>query len=141
MLDLSRWFSSFPGPPGWLIPIALIVFILWTLTSCVVYFRRRQIFRGNGALIGMGTRFGWYAISIGLIGLFLVGMRYAQIPYLDMPFLLALDCVAGLSFLGFLVYYRWRHYPARRAQVQAHELRRRYAPERRRRKRRSGASR
>ena len=137
VLDPNHWLNSFPPAPGWAIFVALIAFVVWTIVSSFVYIRRRQLFAGNGALIGMGTRFGWYAISIGIVGLLLILARYVQLPYVDMPLILLLDSLLAVGFLIFLIYSLRRRYPARLAAVRAHELRRHYAPERRRRKRRA----
>src|SRR5581483_10435157 len=76
LLDVGRWFDAFPGEPSQIYLVAVIFFVIWTIASIYVYYFRRKIFAGNGALIGMATRFGPYAIAIGLIGLFLLAMRY-----------------------------------------------------------------
>lgn len=136
LLEAGHWFNPFPGPPSSLYLLATTGFVLWTVASLFLYYFRRQIFAGNGALIGILTRFGPAAIAIGLTGLFLLAMRYAGIPYLSIRFLLYLTILAAIGYLGFLVYYFLRRYPARLAEVRAAELRRRYAPERKRGKRR-----
>jgi hypothetical protein len=136
LLDVGRWFDAFPGPPSAIYLVAVIVFTAWTLVSVYVYYFRRKIFAGNGALIGMATRFAPYAIAIGLIGLFLLAMRYAGIPFISIRFLLYVTILAAVAYLGFLTYYLIRRYPARLAEVRAAEIRRRYAPERKRGKRR-----
>lgn len=136
LLDSGHWFDSFPGPPSQIYLVAVVVFLIWTAASLYVYYFRRKIFAGNGALIGMATRFGPYAIAIGAIGLFLLVVRYAGIPYISIRFLLYVTMLAAIGYLGFLVYYLTRRYPARLAEVRAAEVRRRYAPERKRGKRR-----
>jgi hypothetical protein len=136
LLDLSRWFAPFPEPPDPLYLVAVAVFGLWTIASVVIYVRRRQLFAGNGALIGMGTRFGPWAILIGGIGLFLLLMRYLGVPYISIRFLLYLTILTAVGYLVFLVYYFRQRYPARVAAVRAEELRRRYAADRRRKRRR-----
>ncbi len=136
LLDLGHWFDAIPGQPSQIYLVAVIGFTVWTIASIYLYYFRRKIFAGNGALIGMATRFGPYAIAIGLIGLFLLAMRYAGIPYISVRFLLYVTILAAIGYLGFLVYYLRRRYPARLAEVRAAELRRRYAPERKRGKRR-----
>lgn len=136
LLDVGHWFDSFPGPPSQVYLVAVVVFLIWTAVSLYVYYFRRKIFAGNGALIGMATRFGPYAIAIGVIGLFLLAMRYAGIPYISIRFLLYVTMLAAIGYLGFLVYYLTRRYSARLAEVRAAEVRRRYAPERKRGKRR-----
>lgn len=136
LLDTGRWFDSFPGPPSQIYLVAAVVFVVWTAVSLGVYYFRRRIFAGNGALIGIATRFGPYAIAIGVIGLFLLVMRYLGIPYISIRFLLYVTILAAVGYLGFLVYYITRRYPARLAEVRAAEIRRRYAPERKRGKKR-----
>jgi len=136
LLDVGRWFDAFPGEPSQIYLVAVVFFLIWTIVSASVYYFRRKIFAGNGALIGMATRFGPYAIAIGLAGLFLLAMRYAGIPYISIRFLLYVTILAAIGYVGFLVYYLVRHYPARLAEVRAAEMRRRYAPERKRGKRR-----
>ncbi|HLH74918.1 MAG TPA: hypothetical protein VKX96_16650 [Chloroflexota bacterium] len=136
LLDVGRWFDAFPGPPGPLYLVAVAFFLIWTLASVYLYFFRRKVFAGNGALIGMMTRFGGYAIAIGLVGLFLLAMRYAGIPYLSIRFLLYVTILAAIGYLGFIVYYLRMRYPARLAEVRAFEMRRRYSTERKRGKRR-----
>jgi amino acid permease len=135
LLDLGRWFNPFPEPPGPLYLVALVVFVVWLGASIAVYAYRRRFFAGNGARIGMATRFGPYAITIGVVGILLLGMRYASIPYLSVRFLLYLTILVAIGFVVFLAYYLRRRYPARLAAVRAEELRRRYASERKRRKR------
>jgi hypothetical protein len=133
---ISGWFTPFPEQFSRLDLVAVVAFVLWTAVSIFVYLRRRQLFAGNGALIGLTTRYGPYAITIGCVGLFLLLMRYLGVPYIDMRFLLYLTVLAAIGFLGFLAYYlRWR-YPARLAAVRAEEQRRKYASDRRRRRRR-----
>lgn len=136
LLDIGHWFESFPGPPSQIYLVAVVVFLIWTAVSLSVYYFRRKIFAGNGALIGIATRFGPYAIAIGVIGLFFLAMRYAGIPYISIRFLLYATMLAAVVYLGFLVYYLTRRYPARLLEVRAAEVRRRYAPERKRGKRR-----
>jgi hypothetical protein len=135
LIDPSRWFQPFPEAPGALYIVVAVAFIIWTIASILVYMRRRQLFAGNGALIGIVTRFGPYAITIGAIGLFLLAMRYLGVPYISIRFLLYVTVLAAIGYLGFLVYYlRWR-YPSRLAAVRAEELRRRYAASRKKRRR------
>lgn len=136
LLDVGHWFDAFPGPPSQIYLVAVVGFTVWTLVSVYVYYFRRKIFAGNGALIGMATRLAPYAIAIGLIGLFLLAVRYAGIPYISVRFLLYATILAAIAYLGFLVYYLIRRYPTRLAEVRAAEMRRRYAPERKRGKRR-----
>lgn len=136
LLDPNHWFDPTPNPPTPAFFVGAAAFVIWTALSLYVYYFRRRIFAGNGALIGMATRFGPYAIAIGLIGLFLIAVRLAGIPYISIRALLYLTALAALGFLGFLVYYLIRRYPARLAEVRAGEMRRRYAPERKRGKRR-----
>ena len=135
LLDLSRWFAPFPEPPGSIYLVAVVVFGLWTIASVLLYVRRRQLFAGNGALIGMGTRFGPWAILIGGIGLFLLLMRYLGVPYISIRFLLYVTILAAIGYVGFLIYYLRRRYPGRLAAVRAEEQRRRYAASRRRKRR------
>lgn len=136
LFDLSRWFAPFPEPPGPLYLVAAVVFVIWTIASIVIYIRRRVLFAGNGALIGVVTRFGPYAITIGVTGLFLLIMRYAGIPYISIRFLLYLTILSAIGFIGFLVYYSQKRYPARVAAVRAEEIRRRYATDRRKKRKR-----
>jgi hypothetical protein len=116
--------------------ILVAFFVLWTAASIYLYRFRRRIFASNGALIGVATRYGSWAITIGVIGLLLLAVRYAGIPYLDMRFLLYLSLVATVAFVGFIAIYLRRRYPAQIAAVRAHEVRRRYAPNRKKRRRR-----
>jgi 4-hydroxybenzoate polyprenyltransferase len=136
LVKISRWFEPFPEPPGPQSLILVAFFILWTVASIYLYRFRRRIFARNGALIGVATRFGGWAITIGVIGLLLLAVRYAGIPYLDMRFLLYLTVLAAVAFLGFVAFYLRQRYPAQLAAVRAHEVRRRYAPDRKKRRRR-----
>ncbi len=136
LLDIGHLLDSFPGPPSPIYLVAAVVFLIWTSASLYVYYFRRKVFAGNGALIGMATKFGPYAIAIGVIGLFLLAMRYLGIPYISVRFLLYLTMLAAIGYVGFLIYYLVRRYPSRLAEVRAAEIRRRYAPERKRGKRR-----
>jgi len=136
LVDVSRWFDPFPEPPGQLYLVLVVLFVLWTIVAIAAYAIRRRFFRGNGARIGMATRFGPYAITIGGVGLFFLAMRYLQIPYFDIRFLLYLTILTAIGFVIFLAYYQTRRYPSRLTEVRAHELRQRYLPERRRKRRR-----
>ncbi|HEX5417999.1 MAG TPA: hypothetical protein VFZ25_20265 [Chloroflexota bacterium] len=131
LIDLSRWFEPFPSPVAWPEWAALVGFVLWTIGLALVYRFRRRVFVGNGALIGMGTRFGPYGISIGGLGLFLLGCRFASVAYLQMRALLYLAILCAVGYVGFLIYYYLRRYPAVLAAVRADETRRRYIPPRR----------
>jgi len=133
---LTTLFDVFPSPPTTLTLILVVFFLLWTIASIVLYRFRRRIFTGNGALIGVATRFGSWAITIGVIGLVLLAVRYAGIPYLDMRFLLYLTGVAAIAFVGFIAFYLRRRYPSQLAAVRQHEVRRRYSPNRKKRRRR-----
>jgi hypothetical protein len=132
------WFDPFPPPPTTLDLVLVVVFFaLWTLASIGVYYYRRRLFAGNGALIGVATRFAPYAITIGFVGLFLIVCRVAEVPYISIRFLLYLTVLAAIAYVGFLIYYLRRRYPARLAAVRAEEVRRRYSSgDRKRRKRR-----
>ena len=136
LLDLSRWFAPFPEPPGPLYLVAAFVFVIWTIASVVIFLRRRILFAGNGALIGVVTRFGPYAITVGSIGLFLLLMRYGGVPYISIRFLFYVAMLSAVGFSGFLVYYFQRRYPARLAAVRAEEVRRRYVADRRKKRKR-----
>jgi hypothetical protein len=136
LLDVNHWFDPFVGPPSQLYLGLVVLFVLWTIVASAAYAFRRRFFRGNGARIGMATRFGPYAITIGGVGLFFLAMRYLQIPYFDVRFLLYLTILTAIGFVIFLAYYQTRRYPSRLAEVRAHELRQRYQPERRRKRRR-----
>jgi len=136
LIDVSRWFEPFPSPVAWPEWAALVGFIIWTVGITLVYRFRRRVFAGNGALIGMGTRFGPYGISIGVLGLFLLACRFASVAYLSMRALLYLSILCVIGYVGYLGYYYRRHYPADLAAVRAQELRRRYtAPRRKKRAR------
>lgn len=128
---VSGWFTPAPGPASLLDLIAAIGLVIWTIAGLFLYYRRRQVFAGNGALIGMATRFGGYPILIGFLGLFLIVCRYFQVYFVDMRILLYLDILAAVAFVAFILYYLRVRYPKRVAEVRAHELRRKYAPERR----------
>ena len=136
LLNTGHWFEILPGPPSPFYLVVVAAFLAWTATSVYLYSFRRKTFLGNGALIGVVARFGPYAIAVGITGLFLLAMRFVEFPYLSMRFLLYLTILSAIGYLGFLVYYMYRRYPNRVAEVRAHDLRRRYAPERKRRKRR-----
>jgi 4-hydroxybenzoate polyprenyltransferase len=123
--------NPFPGPVGWPGWAALAGFLIWTVGITTVYRFRRRIFAGNGALIGMGTRFGPYGITIGVLGLFLLGCRFADVAYLQTPALLYLVTLCAVGYVGYLAYYFRRRYPADVAAVRAEEIRRRYTPPRR----------
>ena len=133
---ISGWFTPFPTAPSTLDLVAVVFFGLWTIASIAIYVRRRQLFAGNGALIGVITRFGPYAITIGVVGLFLLLMRYLSVPYISIRFLLYLTAISALGFVVFLVYYFRQRYPSRLAAIRAEELRRRYAADRRKKRRR-----
>jgi hypothetical protein len=133
---ISGWFTPFPTPPSALDLVAVVFFGVWTIASIAIYVRRRQLFAGNGALIGVVTRLGPYAITIGAVGLFLLLMRYLGIPYISIRFLLYLAALSAFGFVVFLVYYFRQRYPRRLAAVRAEEIRRRYAADRRKRRRR-----
>src|SRR5438105_14724962 len=105
LLEVGRWFDPFPEPPSQIYLFAVGVFVLWTIAAMVLYFFRRRLFVGRGALIGMVTRFGWYAIVIGWTGLFLLLMRYGGVPYLDIRFLLYVTILAAVAFVVFVGYY------------------------------------
>lgn len=135
LVDVGRWFNSFPGPPGPLYLVLVVFFILWTALSIYLFAFRRKVFAQRPAMKGMATRFGWYAIWIGVLGLLLLGVRYAAIPYFDMRIFLYLTILAALGFAGFLLYYGRVQYPKRVAEIRAFELRRKYAPARRRKRR------
>ena len=133
---IHGWFDPFPESPTTVHYVAVSAFVVWTIASMVLYIRRRSIFAGRGALIGMTKRFGGYAIAIGWTGLFLAAMRYLAVPYLNIRFLFYLTILSAIGFLGFVAYYVRRHYPTRVAEVKAHDLRRRYASTPKRKKRR-----
>lgn len=135
-MDPGHWFEAFPGPPGPLYLVLVVFFVIWTVISLYLYTFRRTVFAGNGALIGMAARYGRYAIAIGLVGLFLLAMRYLGIPYLSVRALLVATILAAIGYVAFLVYYMIYRYPARLAEVRAHDLRRKYAPARKRARRR-----
>lgn len=136
-VEVGRWFSPFPGPPGPLYLVLGLFFVVLVVGSILLYVFRARIFAQKPVLKGMVTRFGWYPFWIGVTGLLLLAARYGQVPYFDMRILLYLTVLAALGFIGFIVYYLRARYPRRVAEWRAFELRRKYAPEPRR-KRRSG---
>ena len=136
LLEVGRWFEAFPGPAGPLELVAVVAFGMWTAASIYLYLARRKVFAGKGALIGMVTRLGPYAIAIGVLGLFFLAMRYFGVPYLSIRFLLYLTILTAVGYLGFVVYYLRFRYPRRVAEVRAFEMRRRYSPQPKRGKRR-----
>jgi amino acid permease len=133
---IGGWFDAFPPAPTPVNLVAVAFFIIWTIASISIYRFRRRIFAGNGARIGVVTRHGPWAIAIGIIGILLLGARYAGIPYLEMRFLLYLAVLATFGFAGYIAYYLMRHYPAQVQAVRAEEVRRRYTPNRKKKRRR-----
>lgn len=125
---IGGWFAPFPVAPTAVNLVAVAFFIFWTIASIFVYRFRRRIFAGNGARIGVVTRHGPWAITLGVIGLLLLAARYAGIPYVDMRFLLYLTILGTFVFAGYIVYYLMRHYPAQVEAVRAEQVRRRYSP-------------
>ena len=137
LFDLSRWFAiTITENPSPLYLVALAFFVVWTIASIYVYRFRRRVFVGNGARIGVVTRHGPWAIAIGIIGLIFVAARYTGFPILEMRFLLYLTVLAAVVFAGYIGYYLRRRYPFQVQAVRAEEVRRRYAPVNRRKKRR-----
>jgi amino acid permease len=136
LFTISRWFNPFPEPPSPIYLFLIAFFVVWTIASIYVYRFRRRIFAGNGALIGIVTRFGPWAITIGAIGLILLAVRYAGIPYIEIRFLLYLSLLSTVAFAAYVVYYLRRRYPRQLAAVRAEEVRRRYTADRRKKRRR-----
>jgi amino acid permease len=136
LFTISRWFNPFPEPPSPIYLFLIAFFVVWTAASIYVYRFRRRIFAGNGALIGVVTRFGPWAITIGAIGLILLAVRYAGIPYIEIRFLLYLALLSTVAFAAYIAYYLRRRYPRQLAAVRAEEVRRRYTTERRKKRRR-----
>lgn len=135
LLQPGHLLNWLPGPPSAFYLLIVAAFLIWTFASSYIYVSRRRLFIGNGASIGMATEFGPYAIAIGGIGLFLLLMRYLGVPYLSIRAILYLNVLVAIGFLGFLAYYVRVRYPARLAKVRSEEMRRRYAQERKRGKR------
>jgi hypothetical protein len=135
-IDPANWFNPFPEAPNPLYLVVVAFFAVWLIASIYIYYFRRRIFAGNGARIGVVTRHGSWAITIGIIGLFLLAVRYAGIPYLDIRFLLYLAVLGTFAFAGYIAYYLRRHYPAQVQAVRAEQVRRRYTPNRKKKRRR-----
>jgi amino acid permease len=135
LVDVGRWFTPFPEPPSRLYLVVVAFFVVWTIISIYLYAFRGRVFARDGVLKGMATRFGWYAIWIGIVGLFFLAMRYAQIPYFDIRAFLYLTILVAVGFVGFLSYYLRARYPRRVAELRELELRRKYAPDPRRKRR------
>lgn len=135
LFDLSRWFDAFPEPPGPLYLVGVIGFTVWTVAGIGVYRYRRRIFAGRGPVIRVAALFGPWAIVIGVTVLLLLGARYASVPYVSMRFLFYLSLLSAIGFIGFLGYYRYRYYPELVARIRAAELKQRYAPIRKKKRR------
>jgi hypothetical protein len=133
---INGWFLTVPPAPTAINYVAVVFFVVWTIANSYIYRFRRRIFAGNGARIGVVTRHGGWAIGIGIVGLVLLAARYIGIPLLEMRFLLYLTVLAAAAFAVYIAYYLRRHYPLHVQAVRAEEVRRRYAPVSRRKKRR-----
>jgi hypothetical protein len=78
--------------------------------------------------------YGQWAAWLGIAGVIIVGLRYANTTLLSKRLWTVLDLLAIGAVAGHLIWYRIRRYPADIAAFREEERKRRYLPTARRRR-------
>ncbi len=127
-----HWFNPEPGQPSSLFLFFGAISLIVLVAAAYIRARRRILFAGDGLKIRIAARATEVALWIAGTALFLIIMRYGNVPYLATPILFYLTFLTALGAIGYAVYYFTKRYPIQRAAYDAQMERQRYLPGNRR---------
>jgi hypothetical protein len=103
-------------------------FGLLFVLCAVAYWRRGKLAPENPVLRRLIRRVATAGMWSAGIGLFLALMRYAQIPYVSMPFLMYLLLLSMIGVVAYFVYDLSERYPLAMWKLQESHIERQYRP-------------
>lgn len=121
-------FSSPVDNPPTAYIIVPILFAIIFLASAFAYWRRAKLAPQNPVARRYIRRVAKAGMWTSVIGLVLVGARYVQFDYLDMPFWMYLLVLAMILTAAYFVYDRSERYPLAVWRLQEADAQRRYRP-------------
>jgi hypothetical protein len=128
LLDPWYWFSGFTGPITPITYTLLGLFAVVMVASAVVWVGRRRWFPGHRVKVRLAATYGPWFFGVAALGAFFVLMRLADSPILTAR-VLWLACLVALVALGvYLVRYLRVGYPLELAAFERDEMRRRFIP-------------
>jgi hypothetical protein len=125
----SHWFDGDPGSPSAYYLLLVIFFAALAVAGGVIYwYLRPRRFAANALHSRMAEVSGVAGVSLGLLGLFLLLMRYLTVTILSARLLLYLTLLAVLVLAGYAIYFYVKRYPAMLADQKRDEERKRFMP-------------
>jgi hypothetical protein len=126
LLSLHYWFSSYPGP--WLEGSLKAIYIAFGLV--IILGLIAWLFEGKNKDNFLMQKF-WRRVkncflTIGIIGLLLVGARHQRVNFLSMPFFLLIDVASGIAWLYFIAKYILKVVPKRKKEIEEKKEREKY---------------
>ena len=128
LIDPWYWFEAPFGPATPFTYAVMGLFALVMIASAVVWVGRRRLFPGHRVKVRLAATYGPWFFGIAALGVFFVLMRAAESPILTAR-VLWLTCLLGL--VGLAVYFaRYLRigYPIEVAAFERDEMRRKFIP-------------
>lgn len=126
------WFTTPTGSPGsYYLALTVGLGVLFVV-SALVYWRRAKLAPNNAIMRRLLRRVSKAGLWLAGIGLFLAAMRWAQVDFLSVPFLMLLLILSMIATVGYFVYDLSERYPMAVYRLQEAQYLRRYRPEPRR---------
>lgn len=128
VLDGNYLFTTpMQAPTGFFVAVSA-GFIVLLLASTFSYWRRLKLAPHNPVMRRFIRRVAYAGVWYAAIGIFLVIMRYIELPYLGMPILMYLLILAMIVSVAFYVYDYSERYPLAVWKLQETHAERRYRP-------------
>lgn len=129
LFDLGHWFEPNPGfPSAYYYVIAALYLGVLAFGVCLYLVYVRDRFREHRYKRRSARRVSIWAGALGAVGLLLLGLRFAEVPFVSARILLYLMLLVSLGALGYFLFYWKRLYPGRLAAYEDRVLKARYAP-------------
>jgi hypothetical protein len=130
LISPAHWLDGSPGSPSAWYWLLVVLFATLAVAGGISYsYLRPTRFRAHALHARLAEIAGMTAASLGLLGLFLLLMRFLNAPLLSARLLLYLTLLATLGSGGYGVYWYIRVYPGRLAAYRKEEERKRFLPQ------------
>ena len=128
LVDPWYWFDGFTGSATPFTYGLLALFAWAMVASAIVWVGRRRWFPGHRVKVRLAATYGPWFFGIAATGAFFVLMRVAQAPILTARFLWLVCLLSLIGLAAYLVRYLRTGYPLEVAAFERDEMRRKFIP-------------
>lgn len=129
-----HWFNTEPGQPSFIFAVFAGFYLVAIVVAAYVRWRRKSLFFGDGLNNRIANQATEIVLWIAGVALFLIAMRYLNVPFLATPFLFYIAFLVTLAFIGYGIWYVTQRYPRLRVAYELEAEKLRYLPNPRRQK-------